>query len=151
MMQHVCIQSKGSMDKNWCWPGTILKFRLKNLCITWYKPRASNLRPAGQKWPAKGFKMAHQRFLGWLVDWCFRADVVSCRKIPQNPSFKTPIKSEWRLFFWAFIYFLAENTDEIWAKTFFFFFGLHTINFGSPNFWKQQIWPAAEKGWMPMV
>ena len=30
--------------------------------------RASNPQPAGQKWLAKGFKMAHERFLRWLVD-----------------------------------------------------------------------------------
>ena len=113
-----------------------------SICLR-LKSRASNPRPAGQKWPAKGFKMAHERFLRWLVDWCLRADVVICRKKPQNPFFKT--------FFLVFTCFLAENTDQILAKTFFFFFLVFTYKFWLAKLLEQQIWPAAEKGWTPLT
>ena len=75
---------------------------------------ASNTRPAGHKWPAKGFKVARQRFLHWLVDWCFRAVVVSCRNESLNF-----LLGEWNLR----RNLLRRNPSE-WP---FFFFDLHLL------------------------
>ena len=120
--------------------------------------------------PAKGFKVARQRFLHWLVDWCFRADVVSSRNeslnfllgewnLRRNLLRRNP--SEWSFsFFLVFTCSLAERTDQICLKTFFFFGDHHEINpktlvwevedklrlnFGPSNFCNSKFGPRLKK------
>ena len=129
-------------------------------CTTVYRiSRASNTRPTGHKWPAKGF------CVGWLVD----ASALTLW-VAENPT---------KSFFLVFTYFSAEKNDQICAKTFFcwssptfwqkkrsnlsedlFFWKLPRnqsedfslgkkdklrLSFGSPNFWNSKFGPRLKK------